>query len=179
VAVYGTLKFGFHNWNYFLKGKLPKYFGITTLKGLLYDVGFPYFVPEDFVEQMELKKLVKPIQVEVYEVDRETFEELDYLEGYPHHYDRKVIKIQTFKVIFNKNDLKVIRGNPINAWIYYIDHIPEYAELLNGNPDYETTLSLCADKICRSKEIIFYTFWKKDTFKLALESIKNNRKGKN
>lgn len=103
VAVYGTLRKGFGNYNYLLRNTseeeiLPNgtneiripYFNMYSLGG------FPYAKPSENKED--------EITCELYRVDDDVLESLDSLEGYPSFYDRK--KIPT----------------PVgDAYIYFID----------------------------------------------------------
>ncbi len=77
VFVYGTLKRGYGN-HRLLEGSL--FLGEALTKGefTLYDGGFPYLKENGFSQ----------IKGELYQVDDETFERLDHLEGYPSHYNR-------------------------------------------------------------------------------------------
>jgi len=167
VAVYGTLKRGFGN-NYLLRNAKYKGFGITSEVGLLYDVGFPYFVPEEYVQDEKLLDVVKPVQVEIYEVDKITLNSLDFLEGYPNHYDRKLINIRKFTIDADNIDVEIFEEyEEITAWIYYIKFIPKYAELLNTNPEYITKLNInrCLDECCNEieKDKIEYVYWGEDS----------------
>jgi len=165
VGVYGTLKEGFGN-HYLLENSKFIGYGITLIKGLLYDVGFPYFIPEKYIKDEILKKLVLPIQVEIYEVDKRTVNRLDRLEGYPDHYDRKQFSILVLKKVNIKKDNKVlvIKDRIIKSWVYYIKHIPHYAELLNKNKNYVTKIDFCEDKECIKYKKIKYVYWGFDNF---------------
>ncbi len=105
VFVYGTLKQGYGN-NYLLSNaKLISDKAYTVDKFELYDVGFPYAKFSNSKDSAVLKG-------ELYELDSiETFRDLDNLEGYPHHYRRKMIK-----VIYKDKDGKWKKAL---AWIYY------------------------------------------------------------
>jgi gamma-glutamylcyclotransferase (GGCT)/AIG2-like uncharacterized protein YtfP len=81
VAVYGSLRKGFHN-HYLLEGS--KYIGscITSPDYKMYSLGsFPAVVAGD-----------SPILIELYEVSSETLTALDRLEGVPTFYDKDVIE---------------------------------------------------------------------------------------
>jgi gamma-glutamylaminecyclotransferase len=100
VAVYGTLKRGF--WNHdFLKGCRFLDIGITKGRYKLFDVGYPYAVPD---------KNGLPLLVEVYELPSpKVLSRLDFLEGYPNHYKRKIETIHTES------------GDNVRAWLYYTE----------------------------------------------------------
>lgn len=97
VFVYGTLKKGRGN-NYLLQE--AEYLGkaLTCKKFRLFDVGFPYAVPSQNGAR---------IRGEVYKVNPEIMRALDWLEGYPVHYKRQVIKVE------------LENGDVLEAWIYY------------------------------------------------------------
>jgi len=84
VAVFGTLKS-----NERANGKmLSSTFignGITSESFEMSCVGYPYISP--------VKSGGHPVAVEVYDADDNTLEELDWYEGYPHHYDKKTVQI--------------------------------------------------------------------------------------
>lgn len=93
VAVYGTLKQG-HGNHTLLRD--ATYIGATVTEPTftMYNLGaFPAIEAEGDT----------PISVEVYEVDDDTFERLDRLEGYPNFYNRRVVDTEYGK-----------------AWIYFI-----------------------------------------------------------
>jgi len=112
VFVYGTLKKG-HGNNYLLAEATFIGRGKTLKRFRLFDVGFPYAVPSE--------KGARVIG-EVYKVeDAEIFQALDWLEGYPTHYKRQVIKVE------------LDNGQVVEAWIYYTNE-PEGQEIqpING-----------------------------------------------
>lgn len=80
VAVYGTLRKGFHN-HVLLEGS--KFLGETKTepKFNMYGNLIPWITNNGDTS----------IAIEVYEVEEETFQRLDWLEGYPSYYDRQVI----------------------------------------------------------------------------------------
>lgn len=80
VAVYGTLRKGFHN-HVLLEGS--KFLGETKTepKFNMYGNLIPWITNNGDTS----------IAIEVYEVEEETFQRLDWLEGYPNYYDRQVI----------------------------------------------------------------------------------------
>ena len=98
VFVYGTLKKGCGN-NTLLSSSTYLGDAITEEKGLLIQMGCPYYVPAH-----EHDKAL-PILGELYQLDGPTTcRQLDRLEGYPSHYNRKVIRTTD--------------GD--HAWMYYV-----------------------------------------------------------
>ena len=79
VAVYGTLLKGQDNHRLIANSKL---LGNAIIHGFnMFNIGsFP-----------GIKEGDNHIEIEVYEVDNDTFKRLDILEGYPYLYDRKLI----------------------------------------------------------------------------------------
>jgi len=57
-----------------------------------------------------------PVQVEVYEVDDNTFRHLDGLEGYPRFYNRKEV------------DINLEDGTMTKAWIYFVEDYTRYSK---------------------------------------------------
>ena len=115
VAVYGTLKRGFYN-HYYLKNATFLGKAISKNRFILGHYSYPAVVPG---------KEGAPIEVEIYEVSKETFKNLDQLEDYPTFYTRSK---ETF-ILSNKN---------IEAFIYYL---PEEHDLFlwlkpNSNTPY-------------------------------------------
>lgn len=90
VFVYGTLQEG-HS-NHSLLSTSSKLGGTFTVEPFaLGDVGFPYAFIKTKVPD-EYKKLLFPVRGEVYKMDGlHTFEGLDGLEGYPTHYNRRIV----------------------------------------------------------------------------------------
>ena len=99
VAVYGTLRQGFHN-HYILGPSTFLGTGKTVDKTTMYsNGGFPI---------MSLTKPTVEAVVEVYEVDDVvTQARLDRLEGYPEWYNRSIIPVQ------------LDSGEVVDAWIYH------------------------------------------------------------
>lgn len=83
VAVYGTLRQGF--WNHKLLEN-STFLGKTKTEPrfTMYGHGVPWITNTGSTE----------ITVEVYEIDEETFQRLDFLEGYPSYYDRQLINTE-------------------------------------------------------------------------------------
>lgn len=103
VFVYGTLRKGQMLSNNLLKSN---YLGEATVVGTLFNLGwFPAYVEDGITD----------VKGEVYEVDHETLERLDIIEGYPHLYKRK--KVET----------------PYgDAFIYYQDRSPQHTDVIEG-----------------------------------------------
>jgi gamma-glutamylcyclotransferase (GGCT)/AIG2-like uncharacterized protein YtfP len=102
VFVYGTLKSGntTRGMQYF---EGAEFLGDAVTSDNLFDIvdlgSFPA------VTQGKFK-----IKGEVYEVDEETGEYLDAIEGYPNFYNRKVISVN-------------VASAKIQAWVYFIDKV--------------------------------------------------------
>lgn len=102
VFVYGTLKGGnqLRGMNKFANATLVDDATTSDAEYSLYDLGaFP-------AVSMGGKNR---IQGEVWQVDADIMQQLDYIEGYPEFYDRKKINTTAGE-----------------AWVYYIPHIQEY-----------------------------------------------------
>ena len=90
VAVYGTLRRGQGNHCILSRTTAPllvtertqEHFNMFT--NWSHGGGYPFIVP------VKTSNSSKNVVIEVYEVDEYTLERLDQLEGYPHHYDRKL-----------------------------------------------------------------------------------------
>ncbi|RUM61568.1 MAG: gamma-glutamylcyclotransferase [Persephonella sp.] len=95
IFVYGTLRKGFGN-HYLLENAKFIGEGFTKEKYSLYATGIPYVV----------KKPLTKIKGELYEVDNLTLEEIDYLEGHPHFYERELIDV-------------IVNNKIYKAWIYF------------------------------------------------------------
>jgi len=99
--VYGTLKEGYSN-NRLLMSSRKMTNTQTVSKLVLGNVGFPYAFPDDAVPE-QYKKLLFPVKGEMYEVDTvKSFVNLDILEGYPSHYNRRIVRFE----------------NGLDAWMY-------------------------------------------------------------
>ncbi len=85
VFVYGTLKKGHGNHDFLLQGS--KFIGEFTTKEKynMKDGGFPYVCRKG--------ETMFPIRGEVYEVNDDTLQSLDWLEGIPSHYQRMPVEI--------------------------------------------------------------------------------------
>ena len=102
VAVYGSLLSGMGNHRLL---ESSQKIGSTLVTGFdMYSFGaFPVIVPGE---------RDKAVSVEVYQVDKQTFERLDRLEGYPSFYDRQQVEV-------NFHD-----GVRV-AWIYFMAKKPQ------------------------------------------------------
>lgn len=111
VFVYGTLLSGQGN-NHYLKNS--KLLGKSiTLGFTMHDLGaFPALVEQD----LGLPDGENEIHGEVWEIDERTLDRLDYLEGVPHFYRRKVTE-----TIFGP------------AWVYYNNAAVERHQIKSGN----------------------------------------------
>lgn len=96
VAVYGSLKKGFHNHRYFAPSDTELGVGYANNFEMFSMGGFPMIVPG-----------YEQVRVEVYEVGETTFCALDGLEGFPHFYDRKRVTVH------------LDNGDKVKAWIYF------------------------------------------------------------
>jgi gamma-glutamylaminecyclotransferase len=105
VAVYGTLRRGFGNHRLLAHSK---FLGQTKTE--------PVFTMYGHLVPWLSNNGTTSIVVEVYEVDQTTMESLDWLEGYPHFYDRKLIDTE-----FGE------------AWIYFIDNRDSGAIIESGD----------------------------------------------
>lgn len=91
VAVYGTLKRGFHN-HYLLETSVFK--GLARAPGKLYVRGLPFF--------KRVSDVPMGVYCELYSVDDETLARLDRLEGYREHnpetslYNRVEVEVEHF-----------------------------------------------------------------------------------
>jgi gamma-glutamylcyclotransferase (GGCT)/AIG2-like uncharacterized protein YtfP len=101
VAVYGSLRQGLGNHRLLEQSELV---GIHT-------VSLPYTMLDlgSFPGLVRNKWKTTPITVEVYAVDDETMESLDWLEGYPRFYNREQVEI----------------GDK-EAWIYFLADRTQY-----------------------------------------------------
>jgi gamma-glutamylaminecyclotransferase len=94
VAVYGTLRQGFGNHRLL---ENSKFLGKTKTDAI--------FSMHGHVVPWISNGGSTQITVEVYEIDEQTLQSLDWLEGYPSYYDRQIINTE-----FGE------------AWIYFIDN---------------------------------------------------------
>jgi len=90
VFVYGTLQKG-HS-NHSLLSTSDRLGSTQTIEPfVLGDIGFPYAFLRTKVPE-EYNHLLFPVKGEVYKLDGlHTFEGLDMLEGYPSHYNRRMV----------------------------------------------------------------------------------------
>jgi gamma-glutamylaminecyclotransferase len=100
VAVYGTLKWGKSNHDHYLLDSHTLGGGVTNDPYPLIVDGLPYLI--------DRKGSGFNVEVEVYRVDDDTLDSLDALEGHPHWYQRKQIRIRLDK------------GGVVTAWCYLI-----------------------------------------------------------
>ena len=98
VAVYGTLKKGYNNYNRYLTGSKHVGAGKTKDKYPLIIRGLPYLI--------EQSGQGYNVSVDVFKVSDPVLAELDRLEGHPTWYRRKQIPI-------------VVKGKELTCWIYF------------------------------------------------------------
>lgn len=114
VFVYGTLKWEMSGEHMFSSSKR---FGEATSKEEYFmgGGGFPRAIKKGSFPHYEVEKYYGRVRGEVYEVDEELLERLDYYEGYPHFYNRFEIPIT------------LEGGEETMAWMY---HAKEAAHVL-------------------------------------------------
>ena len=97
LFVYGTLRQGFCN-HFLLKG--ATFCGVVRTRGkyALYAEGIPYVSKAEAVSE---------IVGEVFQVDEETLERVDRLEGHPHWYRRE------------ETEVILADGSNVWAWMYF------------------------------------------------------------
>ena len=108
VFVYGTLRKGFRN-HYLLSSSKFIGYGMTKDKYSLYADGIPYVVK---IPNTQIKG-------EVYEVDKNTLDVLDDLEGHPDFYRRELVDV-------------IVNRKTIQAWIYFYPY-PEGKLIESGD----------------------------------------------
>ena len=98
IAVYGTLKKGYSNYNHYLTGSKYVGKGETKDKYPLVVSGLPYLIEE--------RGQGFNVEVDVFKVSASVLAELDRLEGHPTWYRRKQIDIQ-------------MKDKVLKCWIYF------------------------------------------------------------
>ena len=112
VAVYGTLKSGYHNNHLLLDADLVGTGKLQDRYPLEVD-GLPYLYPEKGVGEF--------VDVEVYDVDDNLLARLDRLEGHPNWYKRE-------RVLIDLDD-----WSKTTAWVYFLDQpTPEGVEFTDS-----------------------------------------------
>jgi len=97
VAVYGTLKEGYSNFDLMTdSGAKHLLTTVTKDKYVMYDGGFP------MVNKPEPGMEATPVTVQVFEVD--TLQRLDWLEGHPDHFCREEVEVE---------------GSDVTPWMYF------------------------------------------------------------
>lgn len=99
IAVYGTLKYGYHNYYSFLTKAIHVGEGLTLDKYPLVVKGLPYMV--------EKKGVGHRVEVDVFLIDDEELRRIDNLEGHPNWYKRSQIDVET------------LSDGVVSAWIYF------------------------------------------------------------
>lgn len=103
VFVYGSLKAGYHNHNTLANSPLIST-GTTEPNYQMISFGsFPALIEGD-----------KAYEGEIYEVDNNTLQQLDYLEGYPDFYNRSQV------------DIELPNGDVQKCWVYVLANPGEY-----------------------------------------------------
>ncbi len=98
VAVYGTLKKGYSNYQRYLRSSNHIASGVTAKKYPLVVKGLPYLI--------EREGLGYNVEVDVFSVSDDTLRDLDSLEGHPKFYERKQAEVVT-------------KGKRYTCWIYF------------------------------------------------------------
>jgi len=98
VAVYGTLKKGYSNYNHYLTSSKHLGKGETKDKYPLVIQGLPYLI--------EKKGVGHNVEVDVFKVSGGILAQLDRLEGHPNWYRRKQIEIK-------------MKDKTLTCWIYF------------------------------------------------------------
>ena len=101
VAVYGTLKKGYSNYNHYLRNSKYVGNGKTQDRYPLLIEGLPFVVNK--------KGVGHNVEVDVFKVSNSKLADLDKLEGHPRWYKREVIPV------------KLKSGKVIKCWLYFND----------------------------------------------------------
>lgn len=104
LFVYGTLKKGFHNHDYYLGEGKSRFLGdaVTDSSFTLYIEALPFLVRE---------ASDGPVEGELYEIDEDTLYEIDGLEGHPRVYKRE------FVTVYDKD------GNEVECFAYLYPNV--------------------------------------------------------
>ena len=113
VAVYGTLKKGYSNYNHYLRNSKYVGNGKTQDRYPLLIEGLPFVVNK--------KGVGHNVEVDVFKVSNSKLADLDKLEGHPRWYKREVIPV------------KLKSGKVINCWLYFND------KTINKNTEFHKT----------------------------------------
>lgn len=98
VAVYGTLKKGYSNYQRYLRTSNHIASGVTANKYPLVVKGLPYLI--------EREGKGYNVEVDIFSVSNDTLRDLDSLEGHPNFYERKQTEI-------------LAKGKRYTCWIYF------------------------------------------------------------
>lgn len=114
IAVYGTLREGFGN-DVIWTGKADKY-ATGTVAGyhLRTNGAFPYAVPSHPSMDCEANEITVEIIMPHYDTRTEVLARCDRLEGYPRHYNRKVVSV-------------AVPNGSISCWMYVPTNIARIA----------------------------------------------------
>jgi len=121
IAVYGTLKKDFGNYNWILKDK-SHYLGEDKIKGFIMVSlgGFPALIPQQHmidsgaIDEEFIKEYDATVQV--FEVDDEVLQACDNLEGYPGWYDRLEVDTKYGKAkIYVMNNKEYLNKPIVNS----------------------------------------------------------------
>lgn len=95
VAVYGTLRRGFHN------HKILEYFGAEYLGRAKTVEKYPMVIKHGipYVGQMKRNEMGSEIVVEIYRISDECLKQLDRLEGCPDWYHREEVRLEGFEKV--------------------------------------------------------------------------------
>lgn len=113
IATYGSLRKGFHNHSWL--GENAVFKGIDKITGVMYlNHSYPHLYHPDGLGGPYCEDLQRSHKVEIYEIDKENFENIDRIEkasGY--ELEKYYTKFGTAKIWFNPHTL-----NPENlVWI--------------------------------------------------------------
>lgn len=112
LATYGTLRLHQGNWAWILQES--PHLGTFRVRGFkMYSNGaFPYAVPSTSEDH---------ITVDVFEIGQQEFRQCDGLEGYPHHYNRKLVHIEELGrdawIYFSERDVSHCLPVPSGDWL--------------------------------------------------------------
>ena len=149
VAVYGTLKKGYTNYQY-LKMKNEKFIGqgVTNDKYPLVVSGLPYLIDK--------KGKGQRVEVDVFKVSRPKLRSLDSLEGHPRFYERRLTKVYLPKkklyldcwVYFSKSGEHLWNGS---------NHTNTYKQSNRFTDNYKSKPKFSFNSYATSNNRVYYT----------------------